>query len=467
VANLWGSLPTRRRPDGKLRALVVAIIATVAAALLPMALAGPAQAAATCPCSLWADSVTPTNVDSGDANSVELGTMFTSDVDGAVTGVRFYKSTANDGTHIGSLWATDGTLLAQVTFTNETDSGWQQASFSAPVPITAGTQYVISYHAPDGHYSDDGAYFANSGYDAAPLHAPGGSGSNNGLFAYSPTPVYPDGSFNSTNYWVSPVVTTSPAAPTLASIAVTPSTVSVQAGQTTQLTATGTYSDGSTADLTGAVTWTATGSATVSATGLVTGTSAGTATVTATQGSVSGSAAVTVTAVPVTLKSIAVTPAAPKLIVGLTQQMTATGTYSDGSTRALTTGVTWTSSSTATATISSAGVLTPKAAGTTTVTATVGSVSGSTAATVRTIRSITLSPALKLSITAKPTQLTATATLSDGSSVNITTSATWTSTLPGIATVSSTGLVTPKFIGATVIKATIGSVSGLSTIVVI
>ena len=76
-----------------------------------------------CPCSLWGDAVTPAQADSGDPNAVELGVKFRSDVYGAVTGVRFYKSAANTGTHVGSLWSADGTRLAQATFTNESAVG--------------------------------------------------------------------------------------------------------------------------------------------------------------------------------------------------------------------------------------------------------------------------------------------------------------------------------------------------------
>ena len=60
---------------------------------------------------------------------------FTSEVFGTVTGVRFYKVSANTGTHIGSLWSASGTLLASATFTGETASGWQQVNFSTPVQI--------------------------------------------------------------------------------------------------------------------------------------------------------------------------------------------------------------------------------------------------------------------------------------------------------------------------------------------
>ena len=86
---------------------------------------------------MWGSGVTPATADSGDASAVELGVKFTSDTFGTISGVRFYKSAANTGTHIGSLWTANGTLLASATFTNETASGWQQVNFSQPVPITA------------------------------------------------------------------------------------------------------------------------------------------------------------------------------------------------------------------------------------------------------------------------------------------------------------------------------------------
>src|SRR5215468_1199694 len=82
------------------------------------------------------------------------------------------------------------------------------------------------------------------------------------------------------------------------------------------------------------------------------------------------------------LRSIAVTPSSPSLTVGATQQFTATGTYSDGSTQNLTSQVTWGSSNTTTATINSSALATAMAAGSTTISATLGAVSGSTGLTV-------------------------------------------------------------------------------------
>lgn len=88
-----------------------------------------------------------------------------------------------------------------------------------------------------------------------------------------------------------------------------------------------------------------------------------------------------------TLSSIAITPANPGMLPGTTKQLTATGTYSDGTTKDITSSVTWFSSETTIATISSTvgsnGLVTSLAAGTTTITASSGSISGSTLLTVQ------------------------------------------------------------------------------------
>jgi hypothetical protein len=116
-----------------------------------------------CPCtSLWRSTAAPAVPSAADSNAVEVGTKFYSDIDGFITGVRFYKSPANAGTHVGNLWSLTGARLATVTFANETPSGWQQAMFPSPVPIAANTTYVISYHTNVGSYSADGAYFATA-----------------------------------------------------------------------------------------------------------------------------------------------------------------------------------------------------------------------------------------------------------------------------------------------------------------
>jgi hypothetical protein len=147
------------------------------------------------------DSKTPSVVDSQDAQSVELGVKFKSSQAGYVRGVRFYKSTANTGTHTGTLWTSGGTKLATGTFSGETATGWQRLNFASPVKITANTTYVVSYHTDVGHYSVDANFFANN-YSNAPLTAPSSSTSGgNGVFAFGAS-SFPNRTYNATNYWV-------------------------------------------------------------------------------------------------------------------------------------------------------------------------------------------------------------------------------------------------------------------------
>ncbi|MGZ6005541.1 MAG: galactose oxidase-like domain-containing protein [Candidatus Saccharimonadales bacterium] len=96
-----------------------------------------------------------------------------------------------------------------------------------------------------------------------------------------------------------------------------------------------------------------------------------------------GSATVSTPPSSPTLTSIAVTPTSPSIAVGATQQFTATGTYSDSSTQDLTNQVAWTSEKTAVATISASGLATGVSAGSTTISAALGGVSGSAALTVQ------------------------------------------------------------------------------------
>jgi uncharacterized protein YkwD len=151
--------------------------------------------------SIWPDSTTPA-IRSATVNMpVELGVKFRSDVSGLVTGIRFYKGLPNTGTHTGSLWTSTGTLLATATFTNETGSGWQTLMFSSPVPISANTTYVASYHSPNGTFSLDFDYFLH-GVDNAPLHAlQYGVDGPNGLLLFSPGGQFPAYG-NGNNYWV-------------------------------------------------------------------------------------------------------------------------------------------------------------------------------------------------------------------------------------------------------------------------
>jgi Domain of unknown function (DUF4082)/Bacterial Ig domain/Carboxypeptidase regulatory-like domain len=163
-----------------------------------------------CPCNIWSSPVTPQTVDSGDGSAVEVGLKFRSDSDGSVLGVRFYKASANTGTHVGHLWSSSGALLGTVTFSGESSSGWQQANFSSPILITANTTYVVSYFTPTGHYSSNSDFFSPAGVDNPPLHAlADGADGNNGVYTYGSAGVFPTSSYHASNYWVDVVYTSS------------------------------------------------------------------------------------------------------------------------------------------------------------------------------------------------------------------------------------------------------------------
>jgi hypothetical protein len=188
---------------------------------------------------IWPPAAMPGTVATNDPQATELGVRFRSDVPAWVTGIRFYKSAQNTGTHLGNLWSNNGTLMAQASFTNESAKGWQQVDFSPPVAIAAGTTYVASYHTTAGYYSSDWAYFTKAGVDNAPLHALRDQADGfDGVYVYG-TSAFPNQYSYGINYWVDVVVsTTLPTilAPVLTSIS--PSGVTVGASSFT-LTANG------------------------------------------------------------------------------------------------------------------------------------------------------------------------------------------------------------------------------------
>jgi N-acetylneuraminic acid mutarotase len=170
---------------------------------------------------------------------------------------------------------------------------------------------------------------------------------------------------------------------TLVSINVTAGAPSIPKGITQQFHATGTFSDGSTADLSSSATWTSSVPAVVAvnATGLATSIGVGSALITAASGSVSGTATLTVT--PAVIQSLAISPNPATTGVGVNTVLTATGTYSDGTTADVTNSASWSSNTPAVATVvPTTGIFTGVSMGSTTITATLGSFSATTTASV-------------------------------------------------------------------------------------
>jgi hypothetical protein len=142
------------------------------------------------------------------ASPVTLGVKFQSSVSGSITGIRFYKGAGNNGTHIGLLYSSSGTVLAQAGFTGETASGWQQVSLSTPVAITANTVYVAAYFTTSG-FAYNASYFTSSGVSNPPLQAlQYGVDGSNGVYMFGSAPQFPTSDGLSENYWVDVVFST-------------------------------------------------------------------------------------------------------------------------------------------------------------------------------------------------------------------------------------------------------------------
>ena len=92
--------------------------------------------------SIFLPSTVPASPIGNDGQAIEVGMKFRSTQNGYVTGIRYYKGEGFTGSRTGHLWTRTGALLATVTFTGETSSGWQQMTLSSPVAITANTTYV-------------------------------------------------------------------------------------------------------------------------------------------------------------------------------------------------------------------------------------------------------------------------------------------------------------------------------------
>lgn len=250
----------------------------------------------------------------------------------------------------------------------------------------------------------------------------------------------------------------------LTSLSVTPASTLIPTGKSQQLFATGTFSGGGTEDLTGLVTWSSndTSVATVTNVGAATGGTPGNAIVTATYGNVAATANVTITP---PLISISISPQNFYLGVGATEQFTATGNYADNSTRDLTSQVVW--RATGGATINSQGQASAFAQGNAIITATASGVMASVQVTITAsqIVSLALSPQSLSVNVGVYNAFNAVATYTNGSTQNLTTGVTWTSSNPAVASVSS-GFVTGVAEGTATITASFGQLTASAPVTV-
>jgi beta-glucanase (GH16 family) len=205
----------------------------------------------------------PQNPVDTDNAAGEYGMVFASSVPGQITGVRYWKSSSDTGTHTGRLWrVSDRALLATVTFSGGSSTGWQTQSFPSPVTISANTQYLVTVSTPR-YYGFTQAGLAST-ITNGPLSTMVGG---NGLYGLT-LGAYPTLSWNNSNYFRDVVFVASPPAPTPA-ITISPKNISINYGSIQQFTAA--LSGGAT----GPVAWSAT-CGTVSSSGLYTAPQGGT-----------------------------------------------------------------------------------------------------------------------------------------------------------------------------------------------
>ncbi len=266
-------------------------------------------------------------------------------------------------------------------------------------------------------------------------------------------------------------VTVTPA--TVSSLAITPASVSVPQGLEASLSVVALYSDGSTQDVTASAQWTSSAAAVqVVSAGRVRGAALGSADLQVSFDGQSASARVTVTAA--VLRSLELGPAAAAVPVGLTQQLTATGIFSDGSSRAMTDVTTWSSSSPSSATVSNAqgeeGLVRALQAGPVTVTGSVGAVQGTLVVQIvpAALRQLALTPPNPSLAAGLSRQLTATGTYSDGSTRDVTADGFWSVVGPhaSVGNGTSAGLVTGGSVGSAQVRMQLGGITGSTTVTV-
>jgi len=250
------------------------------------------------------------------------------------------------------------------------------------------------------------------------------------------------------------------------SIAISPLSPGISLGTAQQLIATATYADGSTQDISALASWTSStpAAATVSSSGLVTSVSQGSSTIHASYGTKSAFTVATVG--PPVLTALSLTPASATIAMGLSQQIVATGTYSDGSTQNITNTVSWSIVPSGLVMSGTAGLFTGVAPGTANMTASSGEVSATSTLTIGAplLTSIVVIPEVANVRAGHAQQFIAAGIYSDGSAQDLTSTVAWTSSHTSVGTINASGLASAVATGNTTITAAQGAISGTAAL---
>ncbi len=153
-----------------------------------------------CDTSIFPPDMVPVLDNFNDGPSIEVGTKFNSSVAGNVVGARFWVSASNTGANTATLWTAGGFPLGSVVIPPFVGPGWTQVLFPGPIPISAGTTYIISVLSPDGWYSA-----THNVFDSAVINPPlrglgSGEDGPNGVYQYGGG--FPTSTFANSGYFV-------------------------------------------------------------------------------------------------------------------------------------------------------------------------------------------------------------------------------------------------------------------------
>jgi len=311
---------------------------------------------------------------------------------GSTSGLASTTNSAIGTTNIGAtyngfqaftVFTVTSAALNSITVTAVSPVPTNPPSSNTTIPIAGTQQFQAIGNYSDNTHPDITSFVNWSSTDAtvATINDPNSPGEATGVTAGTVTITATDPTSGKAGS-ASPPLTVI----TVSSISVNPPSANISPGSQQQFSATANY--GGTTQLLTAFgpAWSSNhvNVATVDQNGLATAVSGGSATITATLGSVScpsgGGNCGALTVNPAVLQSITVScdpnnpctgSGEPLLSLGQTEQMVATGNYSDGSSQDLTqdTHLTWGSSSGSVATIDTTGFLTTKGLGSTNITA--------------------------------------------------------------------------------------------------
>lgn len=257
----------------------------------------------------------------------------------------------------------------------------------------------------------------------------------------------------------------------LTSISITPTTSSVAKGLTTNFSAIGTYSDGTTTDITNQATWLSSNPsiATINSTsGIATGANVGSTTVFASFNGITSTIA-NLTVNNAVLTGLSISPISTSIPKGLPATFTATGSYSDGSTGNVSGSVNWASSDTNIAVMNASGIASTLSQGTSNITASAnGLTSNISNLTVIApiLTTLTITPSNQSILVGNTQQFSTSGTLSDGSAATLG-SLTWSSSNTAVSTINNSGLATTLTAGSTNISVSSSGVTSSNALLTV